>query len=109
VAHIEHIFKRRTEEVDYHHIVVALLAKPSDVRESNAAPKHFVQLGLVLKLRMFALDALQFDGHLLVRLYVGAQVDVTKGTASNLSPQAVFVSHPQFKCHLFLAKLLNQL
>jgi hypothetical protein len=76
VAEVEEIFKGRTKKIDDHRIVVTFGTKPPDKWDTNATSKGFVDLRLVLKLRMFGLDRLELNGHLFTGDYVYSKVDV---------------------------------
>eukprot|EP00445_Apocalathium_hangoei_P061646 CAMPEP_0204094030 /NCGR_PEP_ID=MMETSP0360-20130528/190721_1 /ASSEMBLY_ACC=CAM_ASM_000342 /TAXON_ID=268821 /ORGANISM="Scrippsiella Hangoei, Strain SHTV-5" /LENGTH=312 /DNA_ID=CAMNT_0051043337 /DNA_START=633 /DNA_END=1567 /DNA_ORIENTATION=- len=84
IAEAEEILQGRAQQVDDHHVVVALHAVPMDVGDADATCKNLVQLGLIQELRMPGLDGLQLDGDLLPGLHVGADVDVAEGSGANL-------------------------
>ena len=79
VAEVEEVFERRTEEIDYHCVVVAFRSKPADERNADATRKGLVDFGLVLELRVFGFDGLKLDGHFFPGNDVDAEVDVTCG------------------------------
>jgi len=51
-AEIEEVLKTRTEQLHNEYVVVANLAKPTDVWDAHAALQQLVQLALVQQLRM---------------------------------------------------------
>lgn len=57
--------------------------------------KDTINLALVQQLRVLRLDRLQLDSHLFSCGHIGAQVDIAKRPATNLPPEAVFLSYPQ--------------
>lgn len=82
VAEIEQVFEGWTEEIDHHRIVIAFSSEPTNERNTNATGESLIHLGFVLQLRVFGLDRLEFDGNLLARDDVDAEVDVTCGEQS---------------------------
>ena len=58
--------------------------------------QNAINLGLVQELWMLRLDRFEFNGDFFARRHVGAQVNITKGTAANLTAQAVLAADPEF-------------
>ena len=52
VTEVEEILQRRPEEIENHGVVVTFCAKPSDKRNTDTTSKGFVDLGLLLQLRV---------------------------------------------------------
>ena len=48
---------------------------------------------------MLGLDALELDGNLLARDYIGAEIDVTKRAGANLPADAVLVTDTEILPH----------
>jgi hypothetical protein len=108
VAEVEQVLQARAEKVQNHGIVVALGTKPADEGDADAAGEGLVDAGLILKLGVLSLDALQLDGNLLARDDVGAclhvsratvqgrrrrtEVDVAETAAANLAADSVLVA-----------------
>jgi hypothetical protein len=65
VAEVEQVLKGRAEQVQNHGIVVTFGAEPADEGNTDTTSKGLVDAGLVLKLGVLGLDALEFDGNLL--------------------------------------------
>lgn len=72
VAEVEEIFQTRAEKIQDHGIVVALGSEPADEGDTNTTGERLVHTGFILQLRVLSLDALELDGNLLARDYVGA-------------------------------------
>ena len=64
VTHAEQVLERRTQQVDDHDVVVALLAGPVDPGDTRAAHEGLVDLALLLERRGFCNGRLELDGHL---------------------------------------------
>ena len=62
-AKVEEVLQARTEQFHDHDVEVTLGAAPLDLRNPDATLHHPVELGLNVKLRVFRLDAFQFDGN----------------------------------------------
>ena len=62
-AKVEEVLKAWTEQFHDHDVEVALGAAPLDLRNADATLHHPVKLGLNVKLRVFCLDAFQFNGN----------------------------------------------
>jgi hypothetical protein len=77
VAKVEEVLKGGAEKVEYHGVVVALGAEPSDKGHTDAAGEGLVDLGLVLKLGMLGLDGLELDGDLFTGNDVDSEINVT--------------------------------
>lgn len=93
VAKVEEVLERGSKKVDDHGIVVALLAVPSDERDTDTTGEGLVDFGLVLELRVLGFDRLKLDGDLLTRDDVDAEVDVTEGAGADLLTDAVLSSY----------------
>lgn len=92
VAEVEQILQTGTEEVQHHGIVVTFCSEPTDERDAHTTGEGLVDTGLVLQLRVLGLDALELDGDLLAGDDVGAQVDVTERSGTDLAADTVFVT-----------------
>lgn len=77
VAEVEEIFEGGTKEVDDHCVIVTFGTEPSNKGDADATSKRFVDLRLVLELRMFSFDRLELDGDLFTGDDVDSQVDIT--------------------------------
>lgn len=93
VAEVEKVLKTRPEEIKNHCVVVALGAEPPHKGNADAASQRLVYASFVLKLRVLCLDRFELDGDFLAGNDVGAEVDVTKGSGSDLSADAVFITN----------------
>ena len=89
------ILTSRPEEIQDHRVVITLGAKPAGKGNAGAASEGLVRLALILELGMFSLDGLEFDGDFLARDDVDAEVDITKRSAPDLLPEAVFTTHTE--------------
>ena len=76
VAEVEEVFERRTEEIDYHCVVVAFGTEPTNKRDADTTGEGLVDLGLILELGVLGLDGLELDGDLLAGYDVDAEVQV---------------------------------
>mmetsp|Transcript_16937 Transcript_16937/g.33938 ORF Transcript_16937/g.33938 Transcript_16937/m.33938 type:complete len:319 (+) Transcript_16937:608-1564(+) len=94
-AKIEEILQAWPQEIDNHHVVVSLDSIPAHIRKTHAALQDLENFGLIKKLRMLALHAFEFDGHLLGCGNIGAKKDVSKRAAPDLPSQPVLVSYAQ--------------
>jgi hypothetical protein len=92
VAEVEKILQTGTKKIKDHCIVVTLGPEPADKRNSDASSERLVDTSLILKLRVFGLDALELDSDLLARDDVGSKVNITKTTATNFAANTVFVA-----------------
>jgi len=77
VAEVEKIFKRRSEKVQNHCIVVALCSEPPHKWNADTASKGLVHFGFIFELGMFGLDGLELDGDFLARDDIDSKVNVT--------------------------------
>jgi hypothetical protein len=147
-AKVEQVLQAGAEQLHHHDVVVAFNAKPFDLRNTHchnsqrsmdprwsdttarsreswactartATLEVFVQLGLVLQLRVLAHNGLEFDGHLLAIRNVGAcspnqsspgrqstgqdhvdiwkrtDVNVAKRATANFPAEAVLATHAE--------------
>lgn len=92
VAEVEQVLETGTEEVKNHGIVVTLGSEPADEGDTDTAGEGLVNAGLVLKLGVLGLDGFELDGNLFARDYVGAQVDITERSRTNLAADAVLIT-----------------
>lgn len=92
VAEVEEILQTGSEEVEDHGVVVALSAEPANKGDTDTAGEGLVDTCLIFELGVLGLDALQLDGNLFARDDVGAQVDVTERTGTDLATDAVLVT-----------------
>jgi hypothetical protein len=108
VAEVEQVFQAGAEEIEDHGVVVALGAKPADKRDADAAGERLVDAGLIFKLWVLGLDALELDGNLFAGDDVGAfkasvervvsemeshtEVDIAKAAGADLTAYAVFIT-----------------
>lgn len=92
VAEVEEILQTGSEEVKDHGVVVTLGTEPTDKGNTNTAGQGLVDSGLILKLGVLGLDALELDGNLLAGDDVGAEVNITEGTRTDLATDAVLVT-----------------
>jgi hypothetical protein len=72
VAEVEEVLERGAEQVQDHGIVVALGTEPAHEGDTDTASEGLVDAGLILKLRVLGLDALELDGNLFTGDDVGA-------------------------------------
>ena len=98
VAEVEQILQARAEEIENHGIVVALGAEPTDEGDTDTAGEGFVNPSLIFELRVLRLHALEFDGDLLTRDDVSAQVDVAEGAGTDLAANPVLVADTKILC-----------
>jgi hypothetical protein len=68
-----------------------------------------VNFGFVQELWMIGLDAFQLDSHFFVGVNVGAEINITKGTATNLASDAILFSHCSFHDDSRLVLVLKSL
>mmetsp|Transcript_28639 Transcript_28639/g.58257 ORF Transcript_28639/g.58257 Transcript_28639/m.58257 type:complete len:205 (+) Transcript_28639:571-1185(+) len=99
-AKIEKILQARSQQVDHHHIVVALHTIPANVWQPNSSLQDLEYFGFVKKLGMLAFHALKLDGHLFSGGNVGPKKNISKGAAPNLPAKAVLVPNAQLHVHL---------
>lgn len=92
VAEVEEILQTGAEEIQNHGVVVTLSAEPADEGDTHTASKGLVDTGLIFELGVLGLDAFQLDGNLFAGDDVGTEVNVTKGTGTDLSTDAVLVT-----------------
>lgn len=78
VAEIEEIFQTGAKEIEHHGVVVTLGAEPTNERDTHTTGQRFVDTSFIFELRVLRLDRLKFDGNLLSRDDVGAQVNITE-------------------------------
>lgn len=95
VAEVEEILQGWTEKIQDHGIVVALGSEPANKWDTDTSSKGLVDASLILELWVLGLDALELDGNLLSRDDVGAQVDISKGSATNLASNTVLVANAE--------------
>lgn len=92
VAEVEEILQAGAKEIEDHGIVITLSSEPSNKGNANTTSKGLVDAGLIFELGVFGLDRLKLDGNLFTGDDVGAQVDITERTGTNLSADAVLVT-----------------
>lgn len=92
VAEVEEILQTGSEEVKDHGVVVALGTEPTDKGNTDTTGQGLVDSGLILKLGVLGLDALELDGNLLAGDDVGAEVNITERTRTDLATDAVLVT-----------------
>jgi hypothetical protein len=64
IAQFEEVFQRGAEQIDYHHIVVPLFARPDHPRHTRSTHQRLVNLRLVLqRTRLFFHHWFELDGH----------------------------------------------
>ena len=68
---------------------------PVNVRNTRRTTKRFVQLRLVLQLRMARARLLKLDRHFPTRLHAHAQINVAERTTPNLTTETVPFSYSQ--------------
>jgi len=95
VAKVEQILKAGSEEIENHSIVVTFGSEPTDEGDTDTASERFVDTSLIFELGVLGFDALKLDGDFLARNDVGAEIDITKGTTSDLPSDTVLVSYPK--------------
>jgi hypothetical protein len=93
VAEIEQILQARSEEIEYHSIVVTLGSKPTDERDSDTTSERLVDTCLIFKLRMLSFYALKLNSNLFTRDDVGTKVDISEAAAAYLPANAVLITH----------------
>lgn len=92
VAEVEQILKGGAKEIQYHGIIVTLGAEPADKGDADTSSKGLVDTGLIFKLGVLRLDALELNGNLFTRDDVGSEVDITERTTTDLTADAVLVA-----------------
>jgi hypothetical protein len=114
VAEVEEVLEGGSEQVENHGVVVALGAEPPDEGNADTAGERLVDTSLIFELGVLGLDRLKLDGNLLTGDDVGAwigrlagsrhggillhsltKVDVTETAASDLTTDAVLVTHAE--------------
>jgi hypothetical protein len=64
IAQFEEVFERGAEQIDYHHVVVSLFARPDHPWHARSTHQRLVNLRLVLQwTRLFVDDRFELDGH----------------------------------------------
>jgi hypothetical protein len=64
IAQFEEVFQRGAEQIDYHHIVVPLFARPDHPRHTRSTHQRLVYLRLMLQwTRLFVDCRFELDGH----------------------------------------------
>jgi hypothetical protein len=102
VAEVEQVLQAGAKQVENHGIVVALGAEPANEGNADAASERLVDAGLILKLGVLGLDALELDGDLLAGDDVGAEVNVAERARPDLTTDPVLV--PDTKILLLVSK-----
>lgn len=92
VAEIEKIFQAGAEKVENHGVVITFSAKPAHKWNTDATSERLVNTSFILQLGVLGFDRLQLDGNFLSRNDVGAQINVTERTGTDLSADAVLVA-----------------
>lgn len=92
VAEVEQILQTGAEEVQNHGIVVTFCSEPTDERDADTAGEGLVDTGLVLQLRVLGLNALELDSDLFAGDDVGAEVNITERSGTDLAADTVFVT-----------------
>lgn len=75
--------------------------------ELTSSVQDTINLALVKQLRVLRLDGLQLDSHLFSRGHIGAEVNIAERPATNLPPEAVFLSYSQLHGSLMLRLTFN--
>ena len=92
IAEVEQILQTGSEEIEHHGIVVTLSSKPTNEWDADTSSEGFVDTGLIFELWVLGLDALELDGDFLAGNDVGSEVDITKGSTTDLSADTVLVT-----------------
>lgn len=92
VAEVEKILQTGAKEIKDHGVVITLGAEPADEGNANATGERLVNAGLILKLGMLGLDALELDGNLFTGDDVGAEVNITERARADLATDPVLVT-----------------
>jgi len=66
-AKVEEVFKRGTEEVQDHGVVITFCTEPADKGDTDTACEGFVDAGFVLKLGVLGFDGFELDGDFFTR------------------------------------------
>lgn len=98
VAEVEKILQTGSEKVQDHGIVVTLGSEPTDERDTNTTSEGLVDTSLIFKLGVLGLDALELDGDLFSGDDVGAQVNVTERSGTDLAADTVLVTDSEILC-----------
>ena len=93
VAEVEQILQTGAEKVKDHGIVVTFGSEPTHEWNTDTAGQGLVDTSLIFELGVLGLYALELDGNLLARDDVGAKVDVTETTATDLTSNAVLITY----------------
>ena len=91
--------RRHSQEIEDHGVVITLGPVPPDERNSDTTGQRLVHLALVFQLGVFRLDGFELDGDFFTRDDVDAEVDVTKGTGSDLFTDPVFGADAEIHGH----------
>lgn len=95
VAKVEEILQTGAEKIQDHGIVVTFGTEPSDEGNPDTAGERLIDTSLILELRMLGLDRFELDGNFFARNDVGAQVNITEGTGTDLAADAVLVTNAE--------------
>ena len=95
VAKVEEILQTWSEEIENHGIVVTLGSEPTNKWDTDTSSEGLVNTSLIFELRVLGLDTLELDSNLLSRNDVGSEIDITEGSATNFSSDAVLVTNAE--------------
>lgn len=93
VAEVEEIFQTGSEKIENHGIVITFGTEPANERDANTTSKGLVDTSLIFELRMLSLDRFKLDSNLFTGDDVGAEIDITERTTTDLSTNTVFVAY----------------
>ena len=88
-----------SQQVQDHGVVITLRPVPPNKRYTHSTSKTLVNLALVLQLRVLGFDGFQLDGDFFTRDNVDSQVDVPKGTGSDLLADTVLGTYAEIHGH----------
>ena len=103
-AEVEEVLERGAEEIDDHDVVVTFNAVPPNGGDTNGAAagvEDLVEAGFVQELGVAGLDGLELDGDGFTSLDVGATVNITERTRTDLLTDAEFVTNAEIHFCVF--------
>ena len=91
VAEVKEILQAGPQQIEHHGVVVAFGTEPTNEGNANTTRQGLVDASFIFELRVLGLDTFKLDGDFFSRDDVGAQVDITETSTTDLAADAVFV------------------
>jgi len=88
-----------SQQVQDHGVVITFRPVPPNKRHTHSTRKTLVNLAFVFQLRVLGFDGFQLDGDFFTRDDVDSQVDVPKGTGSDLLADTVLGTYAEIHGH----------